>query len=429
MKKKVVSVLSASAAAAAMLLAQPVFADYYSDFESYYYTGNTDGTGGASMQIISCTDSAITVRFGRIKNDVESYKYTFSEGTVNGQEAKIPFHAVQANGGEFDGVMTLTFTGGMVKISNVSSLGTEIYSGTLPQSDKGMEYFNSQPQLPDTPSTPAPTNSDVKLTINDEFIEFNADAKPIIINDRTYVPLRSVFSRMGINVFWDEYQKTAQLHEQLITCAKNDTIIQFARTKNYSGENVWALNKWIDSDTSQAYSESINISDLQPTIIGDRSYVPLRVITEALGDTVDWDEPTRTVVIKCSTDNLYWFSKDDISKIEDFTIADAQKLITDDYSAVYSSSDTPYFKYGRKFYKFNAVDQWGNVELDVIYGGEINAKAANTNSGENMPEPEATAAPEIPETTETPEQAEETEKPEEATEIPETTELPTELSE
>lgn len=405
MKKKVVSVLSASVAAA-MLLAQPVFADYYSDFESYYYTGNTDGTGGASMQIISCTDSAITVRFGRIKNDVESYKYTFSEGTVNGQEAKIPFHAVQANGSEFDGVMTLTFTGGMVKVSNVSSLGTEIYSGTLPQSDKGMEYFNAQAQDPAAPTeTPAPaqTDSDVKLTINGEAVEFAADAKPIIINDRTYVPLRSVFSSMGINVFWDEYQKTTQLREQLITCTKNDTIIQFARTKNYNGENVWALNKWVDSDTSQPYTESINISDLQPTIINDRSYVPLRVITEALGDAVDWDDAARTVIITCSTDNAYWFNKDDIAKIEDFTIADAQRLITADYSAVYSSSDTPYFKYGRKFYKFKAVDQWGNVELDVVYGGDISAKAIAAAdeaapAEEPTAEPEAAAAPE--ETTE-----------------------------
>ncbi len=38
-------------------------------------------------------------------------------------------------------------------------------------------------------------------------------------------------------------------------------------------------------------------NDVAPTIVGDRTMVPLRVIVEALGGSVDWDEATRTVTI------------------------------------------------------------------------------------------------------------------------------------
>lgn len=374
MKKKIISIISSAVMLAA--LAPSAFADYYSDFEGYYYTGNTDGTGGASMEIISCSGSAITLRFGRIKNDTETYTYTFSEGTVNGQTAVIPFHAVHANGSEFDGTMTLTFTGGMVKVSNVSSLGTEIYTGTLPKSDKGMEYFSGKTDayVPNQPSAPQ-GNGPVyaSLTLNGEAVAFDNDARPRIINDYTFVPLRSVFSNMGINVYWDEYSKSDRLMEQLITCTKNDTIIQFSRTFNSSGYNKWELKKWTDSgaDTSMSANEIIDVTELQPTIIGDKSYVPLRVISEAFGASIDWNGDTKTVIINCDTYNAHRHDNDVISSIEDFTADEAFNAITADYTDPVLKSSTPYFDAETKFYLYNAVDQWGKVVLKISRGGYI----------------------------------------------------------
>ncbi len=40
------------------------------------------------------------------------------------------------------------------------------------------------------------------------------------------------------------------------------------------------------------------VNDVAPTLVGDRTLVPLRVIIEALGGSVDWDEATRTVTIE-----------------------------------------------------------------------------------------------------------------------------------
>ena len=39
-------------------------------------------------------------------------------------------------------------------------------------------------------------------------------------------------------------------------------------------------------------------NDVAPVIVGDRTMVPIRVITEALGGTADWNEATRTVTLR-----------------------------------------------------------------------------------------------------------------------------------
>jgi len=40
------------------------------------------------------------------------------------------------------------------------------------------------------------------------------------------------------------------------------------------------------------------VSDKQPVIIGDRVYLPLRAIGEALGKQIDWNEWDQTIMIK-----------------------------------------------------------------------------------------------------------------------------------
>lgn len=40
------------------------------------------------------------------------------------------------------------------------------------------------------------------------------------------------------------------------------------------------------------------VNDVAPVIVGDRTLVPIRVVTELLGGTVDWNDATRTVTLK-----------------------------------------------------------------------------------------------------------------------------------
>ncbi|MCL2838318.1 MAG: copper amine oxidase N-terminal domain-containing protein [Oscillospiraceae bacterium] len=54
----------------------------------------------------------------------------------------------------------------------------------------------------------------------------------------------------------------------------------------------------IDSDElTLAIGETIAGMDVPAQIINDRTFVPLRFISEFFGATVEWDEDTQTVII------------------------------------------------------------------------------------------------------------------------------------
>lgn len=419
MKKKIVSAIAGIAVLTTLI--PSVFADN-SMYIGSYYTGNTDGTGYAAMDILTCTDSSITIQFKRIKDDVEKYTYVFDEGTVNGDTAVLGCKIINNDtGGSFDGTAILTLNGN-VKVEITSSLGSEMYTGNLPKVEHSS--FDNMPSasqpMPEVPAQMV----DVKVYLNEMPVSFDESVRPVIMNDYTYVPLRSVFSGMGINVFWDEYQKNSILKEQLITCTKNDTIIQFARTFNDNGYNVWTLKKWINSNTMNSDYTNIDITDLQPTIINSRSYVPLRVISEAFGATVEWEDATKSVYINCDTGNICWYNQEQISRFEDFLMPDAQAAITQDYSAVVPEAETPYFRPDTKFYAFKGADQWGNVKIVVSYdinaGGIIDSVvpdgAEETNEAEDTAEKDV-AADAVDEEAVVPEDvSEETDNPEDISE-------------
>jgi hypothetical protein len=372
MKKKIIALLSVLSVLFTFI---PSALAAYSDYVGSYYTGNTDGTGYAAMDILTCTDSSVTLRFMRVKNDVETYTYTFDEGSVSGNTASLNCHIVNnVTGSGFDGKATLTF-GGLVKLQITSSLGAEMYTGSLPKVNEShfpADSTTTTVATPDTTTVQTSSSDKISIKLNGSFISFESGAEPTIISDRTFVPLRSVFELMNINVFWDEYDKNNILKEQLITCTKNTTIVQFARTKNDNGANVWTLNKWESGSTADAPSSSIDIIEQQPVIINGRTYIPLRIVSELFGAQVDWDGGSRTVIIDCDTANGNALSKEDIGKREDYALSAAQASITADYTSIRPHANTPYYSGDSKFYLFNAIDQYGNVILKITYGNPSN---------------------------------------------------------
>ena len=48
----------------------------------------------------------------------------------------------------------------------------------------------------------------IKVTVNNEVIDFSADQPPVIQNGRTLVPFRTVFEKLGSEVSWDDSTKT-----------------------------------------------------------------------------------------------------------------------------------------------------------------------------------------------------------------------------
>lgn len=337
---------------------------------TYLSAGATESNYGM-LNILSCDENSISVDFKFIKNDNQQLIYTFSPGTMSDNKGLVRFTVKYADGRFVsNGTMKLTLDAWCVKISCDSDQGQHLFDGTMkPQFD--LKPYELPSGSNTTTTTPNITmNPGVSVVLNSQKVNFSDDVHPIIINDSTYVPLRSMFDSMGINVYWDQFKKSDILNAQSITCTKNDTIVQFMRTFNDSGSNVWTLTKWVGENTDSSKFTRINIADLQPTIIGEYSYIPLRVVSEAFGAYVGWDDSTRTVTIDCDTSNSFKYDKELIGKIEDFSQDIATGYITDDFSEVVSNP-TPYFSPQAKFYKYNAVDRWGNVVLNVIYGGYI----------------------------------------------------------
>ncbi|SDX15960.1 Flagellum-specific peptidoglycan hydrolase FlgJ [Tepidimicrobium xylanilyticum] len=106
--------------------------------------------------------------------------------------------------------------------------------------------------------------------------DITSKASPIIEKGRTLVPIRFVAEELGAKVSW--------IHED------RKVIIQ-------KGQQVVDLK--IDSYLVMSKDEKKNyiLSDTTPKIIDDRTYVPLRLISNALGVGIEWDEENRIVRI------------------------------------------------------------------------------------------------------------------------------------
>lgn len=97
--------------------------------------------------------------------------------------------------------------------------------------------------------------------------------KPKIVKDRTLVPLRAVSEALGAEVEWNDEDKT-------VTVTYNDNTIIVT----------------LDSKTALVNGEETEIKS--PALIKkDRVLVPIRVIAEALGLTVEWDEDSHSVIV------------------------------------------------------------------------------------------------------------------------------------
>ena len=116
-------------------------------------------------------------------------------------------------------------------------------------------------------------SSGVTLKIDGEKV--NYDPAPYIDSktNRLLVPLRLIAEKMGAVVNWEGKYK-------LITIDLRKTTITIKIGNTY------------------AYLNNIEKSLEQPaTIVNDRTFVPLRFVSEALGAIVDWNEPNKTVNI------------------------------------------------------------------------------------------------------------------------------------
>lgn len=112
----------------------------------------------------------------------------------------------------------------------------------------------------------------ITVVVNGTKVDF-PDEQPYYTGERVMVPVRFVSEQLGGEVAWFEKTKTVTVMDKT---------------------NAVALT--VDSPEVTANNTEITL-DIAPTVRNDRTYVPLRLISEALGAQVDWEEDTKTVTI------------------------------------------------------------------------------------------------------------------------------------
>lgn len=191
---------------------------------------------------------------------------------------------------------------------------------------------------------------DIIVTIDGE--QLQTDQAPIIQTGRTLVPLRSIFEALGAEVTW--YQASGSIY-----CYRNDASISLTVNDHYAYING-----------SQVYI------DQPPIIVNNRTLVPVRVVSEALGATVVWDNADRTVTIT-SNDSYTGVMRIDYENLlpDNLTILPPDSIGTRYIEGNYLN-DTPYpvLSYSLSYLDKSTGENWYLSSYDTVLSGSTSPK-------------------------------------------------------
>jgi len=145
---------------------------------------------------------------------------------------------------------------------------------TIKQGAKRITYFIMVAVLLTT-ILPARTHvyaSQVRLIIDNREVS-GLDTPPVILENRVMVPARAVFEQVGGRVEWNELDRQITV---------------------YYGDDVLIMRI---GNTAALLNGMYIRMELPPTIIGDRTLIPLRFPAEAFGFDVAWDPVGRAAIL------------------------------------------------------------------------------------------------------------------------------------
>jgi len=135
---------------------------------------------------------------------------------------------------------------------------------------------------------------EITVILDGEVMQF--EVPPMMIEDRTMVPFRAIFEALGADVEWYE---TPQMVVAERVDVHHDTItLQIGNNEMRVKTRYLWIGMPYDEPRPAVYSSEIDVNlDVPPMIVNNRTLVPLRAVSEALGADVDWCQDTQTVTI------------------------------------------------------------------------------------------------------------------------------------
>jgi len=132
-----------------------------------------------------------------------------------------------------------------------------------------MAFGNLGIMLPEVQAAP---NQQIAVFIDGQRVNFQ-DQEPVIVNERTLVPVRGAFEHMGFEVDWISETRTA-------------TLINSEFTVLIPADGV-----------TFSVNGTTFTPDVPQQMVNERMMLPLRAVAEAVGGTATWDSTTRTANI------------------------------------------------------------------------------------------------------------------------------------
>lgn len=205
---------------------------------------------------------------------VEDGKYTASADAKN---LYIVFEVTPVNKAGIAGETAKSEAYKITKKSSSGGDGPTSIIGGKPTTSPGP---TTSPKPTKDPNAVTGGKDEIVLVINNKNASVWGEAKtndvaPIIRKDRTMLPARFVAEALGAEVSWDE-------------AARKVTIV--------SADKATTIVLTIDSDKAMVNDKEVKL-DSAAFIENDRTYTPIRFISESLGAKVAWDEAAQKVTI------------------------------------------------------------------------------------------------------------------------------------
>lgn len=166
-------------------------------------------------------------------------------------------------------------------------------------------------------------NATISVEVNGVKLSF--DQPPVMQNNRVFVPMRAICNALGIEVYWDNNNRTLGESDNVeckITAINGNTLIEICM---YNNDGHWIATKRNISDVYGGTSIDIP-TEFCPIFVNDRTLLATRFIAELFGFIVDWDDNTSTVYV-AGTVNQNHRSEEEMAKMDAFTTDDAFEIL------------------------------------------------------------------------------------------------------
>lgn len=126
-------------------------------------------------------------------------------------------------------------------------------------------------------------NSKMRIIIDGKLGTY-ADV-PIIVNDRSMLPLRALLNNLGVAdqfIIWNDDERSVTIFSSIS-----------------KGDRREAVRVFLKIDSEIAYvNDTVVTLDAAPIIYKNKTYIPTRFVAQSLGKKVVWDEATTSVLIR-----------------------------------------------------------------------------------------------------------------------------------